>query len=418
VTRPVDLLAPEHGSALDTGTPAVVLRLAPNIFHHGTLGVIRSLGRAGIEVHALLESGTTPASRSRYLHRRHPIPPPEADTEQVLASLREISEELGRRALLVPVDDAGAILVAERAAELEPRFLLPRQVRDLPRRVADKGSLVDVCRAAGVAHPPTVVVRVGDEVSGAVERLGLPLVAKWSRPWEAQPTPTTVVHTEGEAEALAALVGVGGAELLLQRRLPPAPEADWFFHGYFDESSRCLFGGSGRKERAYPPQAGLTTLGRWLPNPAVEELATRLAAHLGYRGVLDLDLRRDPDTGEYHLLDFNPRLGAQFRLFTDGQGLDVVRAEHLDLTGRPVPNPIPQHGRAFLVETYDPVSAALQVGRRTLGVGQWARSLRGVRELAWYSTDDVRPGLVVAPRWCAACYHRLRAGGRPASGSG
>jgi hypothetical protein len=30
-------------------------------------------------------------------------------------------------------------------------------------------------------------------------------------------------------------------------------------------------------------------------------------------------------------LDFNPRVGAQFRLFEDDAGSDVVRALHLDL---------------------------------------------------------------------------------------
>lgn len=44
----------------------------------------------------------------------------------------------------------------------------------------------------------------------------------------------------------------------------------------------------------------------WAPNPAVERLARGLVAALGYRGVADLDFRRDPGTGAYHLLDFNP----------------------------------------------------------------------------------------------------------------
>src|SRR6184192_4272155 len=40
---------------VDTSTPAVVLKLDPNPFHHGGLGVIRSLGRLGVPVYAVSE---------------------------------------------------------------------------------------------------------------------------------------------------------------------------------------------------------------------------------------------------------------------------------------------------------------------------------------------------------------------------
>ncbi len=101
----------------------------------------------------------------------------------------------------------------------------------------------------------------------------------------------------------------------------------------------------------------LTAVGRWTPNPQVQALAERITGELGYRGILDLDFRRCGTTGRYHLLDFNPRPGAQFRLFTDTAGLDVVRALHLDLTHRTLPDGTPQPGRAFVVENYAPLSA-------------------------------------------------------------
>ena len=88
--------------------------------------------------------------------------------------------------------------------------------------------------------------------------------------------------------------------------------------------------------RSYPAHAGLTTLGRSVPNSRLREQVTALAARLGYRGIVDLDLRFDPRDAQYKLLDFNPRLGAQFRLFTTGTGVNVARAAYLDLTGQPV----------------------------------------------------------------------------------
>jgi hypothetical protein len=159
-------------------------------------------------------------------------------------------------------------------------------------------------------------------------------------------------------------------------------------------------GGAGRKLSAWPRGAGLTAVGRWTPNPEVRALAERLTGALGYRGVLDLDFRLDHRTGAYHLLDFNPRPGAQFRLFTDTAGLDVVRALHLDLTGRPVADGSPVPGRTFVVENYAPLTAL----RRPP-----PPSRPGARELAWYARDDRAPGLALWSLWPRRALGRLLA---------
>lgn len=55
--------APEP-RGFDTTTPAVVFKLDPNVLHHGGLGVIRGLGRAGVPVYAVHEDPLAPAARS------------------------------------------------------------------------------------------------------------------------------------------------------------------------------------------------------------------------------------------------------------------------------------------------------------------------------------------------------------------
>lgn len=62
--------------SFDTRVPAVLVRLDRNPFHHGTLGAARSLGRAGVPVHAVLESPTSPAARSRYVRSVRTRPEP------------------------------------------------------------------------------------------------------------------------------------------------------------------------------------------------------------------------------------------------------------------------------------------------------------------------------------------------------
>ncbi len=240
-------------------------------------------------------------------------------------------------------------------------------------------------------------------------RLGLPVVAKWSRPWLLPAgsglRSTQVLHTAREARELHARTAEAGSPLLLQAYLPPGTDRDWFFHGYADRTGTVRAGGPGRKHLSWPRGAGLTAVGRWTPNSEVTALAERITGELGYRGILDLDFRRCGATGRYHLLDFNPRPGAQFRLFTDSAGLDVVRALHADLTGRPLPDGDPVTGRAFVVENYAPLAAL--------------RPAPGGRELAWWAGDDRAPGWAMWALWARHVSGRLRpAAGRRGRGPG
>ena len=56
--------------AADWSTPAVVLKFDQNPLHHGSLGVIRSLGRLGVPVYGVHEGAWAPAASSRYLAGR------------------------------------------------------------------------------------------------------------------------------------------------------------------------------------------------------------------------------------------------------------------------------------------------------------------------------------------------------------
>ncbi|GAB2908594.1 carboxylate--amine ligase [Streptomyces mayteni] len=386
--------------ALDTRVPALLLRLDRNPFHHGSLGAVRSLGRAGVEAHAFVESPTVPLARSRYLAAAHRFRGDPRSAEDVADALLAAAARIGRPAVLIPMDDAGALAIAGLADRLDGHFLFPRLPAGLAERAADKARLAELCAASDIPHPPTIVPGTGAEAAAAARELGLPVVAKWSRPWLLPPgaglRSVTVVTSAAEAARLHQLSGSAGSELLLQRLLPAGGAGtDWFFHGCFAAGGRPLLTGTGHKELSWPPRAGLTAVGSWLPNPAVAEPSCRLAAAVGYHGVLDLDFRRDPHTGAHHLLDFNPRPGAQFRLFTDrATGLDVIRALHLDLTGRsPTALSRPRAGRMFVVEQYG-LLASLATRR-----AHWPGSGGRETEWAWSAPDDPAPLLALPRQW-------------------
>ncbi|GAA3303857.1 hypothetical protein GCM10020295_53550 [Streptomyces cinereospinus] len=185
----------------DLRVPAVLLRIDRNPFHHGTLGAVRSLGRAGVEVHVVADCAASPVRTSRFVRRLHPPPGPDASPADVAAVLRRVAAEIARPAVLIALDDASAVAVGRLRAALAPAYLLPAMPAGLSERVADKAELAATCTALGLPHPRTLVPDSAGRAAEATRRLGPPVVAKWSRPW-LLPTAgdlrsTVLVHSRG-----------------------------------------------------------------------------------------------------------------------------------------------------------------------------------------------------------------------------
>ncbi len=411
--------------SLDTTVPVLVLKVGRYALHHGGVGVVRSLGRAGVPVYGVYEELLAPAATSRYLRGRFVWENDGLGVERFLDGMATIGARLGRQTILVPTDDLGAILVAEHAAVLDEWFKVPRQPRGLPRALASKKGLYRLCKQLGVPCPEAVFPASRAELEAFLERAVFPVVVKgaegWLLPRHTGVRSTAIVDTPEELLDIYRRVEDGsGTSVMFQEYIPRDCGEDWIFHGYCDSRSDCLAAFTGVKVRSYPPYVGPTTLGRCTANERLRRQAEMLFKALSYRGIMDLDYRLDRRDGQYKLLDFNPRIGAQFRLFVNEAGIDVVRALHLDLTERTVPPGPAVEGRGFVAEHYDLLAAWGYHRDGGLTLRGWLRSLRGVREPAWLAADDPAPFLVMCVRFLLRGLRRAlgrpersRDGGRP-----
>jgi D-aspartate ligase len=397
--------------AIDTSTPVFVLRRSHDPLQHGTLAVARSAGRMGIPVYGVYESRMEPAGLSRY-NRGRLTTAHVARDEALMEALTAVSKRLGPT-VLIPVDDASAVFVGDNADALRGRFLFPEQPTDLYRRLSSKREMHDLCLNLGIPTPASSFPRDEGELGTLAEQAGLPLVLKQIDGWlpSADPSAPSVLIAGSPRELLAGYRQMESPQrpnVMVQEYIPGGSDTIWIFNGYFDGDSRCLVGFTGRKLRQRGPHTGPATLGECVGNEDVAEATRKLAAEVGYRGIIDIGFRHDRRDGLYKLLDVNPRLGSSFRLFVGENEMDVLRALYLDMTGQSVPPSSTQEGRRWVVEPYDLLSA-LQLGREgTLRFRDWVRSFSGVREAAWLTRDDPVPFLAMAVAVVPATLPRLR----------
>jgi predicted ATP-grasp superfamily ATP-dependent carboligase len=388
--------------SFDTSTPIVVFGLSRGALHHGALGIARSAGRLRIPVYRVCRERWAPAALSRYSRGWIGVPW-DASDEQILDTLHTLAQRVGR-AILIAVDDAGSVFVDTHTVALQREFVFPRQPPGLAQELSSKREMYELCLTHSVPTPASQFPRSEAELLQLAAATPFPTVAKCINAGDAPPASPRVSIANDREQLLHAyrqMESPKGANVMLQEFIPGTPESVWMFNGYFDERSECKVAFTGKKIRQAPPYTGATTLGVCEDNAAVLGDTVRLMRAVGYRGILDIGFRFDARDGQYKLLDVNPRIGGTFRLFVGPDGMDVLRAMYLDLTGQQVPATSLCEGRRWIVEPLDLLSSLTYLRRGDITMRGWVRSLRRVREAAWFALDDPAPFLAL---WLGALF--------------
>lgn len=398
-----------------TDLPVYVLKLRPHPLHAGTIGIARSLARLGADVHVIGERQGSPVARSRYV--RSVIEPPSqlSSQEERTQWLHDLAPP--GRPLLIAVDDTAAVFVQQKADTLIEAYRFPRLPGGLVSKLVDKAQLSTLASAAGVPSPAHAAPLTREQLDAFVGQATFPVVVKVRDPdLLDRASGVRSVEIGSDASQVSELWSKhlvdGQPNCILQEYIPGGPDTVWMVNAYVDETSILRFAATGRKVRQYPPYTGATALGVCERNDDVLKLTAQLVGAIRYRGILDVGWRFDVRDGSYKLLDFNPRIGATFRLFVGATGLDVLQACYLDMTAQGITSDAPADGRRWVNDAYDLLAAVRYIKDGNLSVGAYLRSFRNVKEAAWWAGDDRLPALAmvasVSPMVLSSASKRVR----------
>ena len=380
---------------IDVSTPVVVFRSET----YAALGIFRSLGRLGVKVFGIDSSQAAYGLRSRYCSGGFVWDFDGRPAQESIAFLKSVSQSVGGRPVLLPNFDTRTLLVAEHADELRQYFVFPTAAAGAHRKLYDKREMYRLCQEQGVPTAETLFPQSEAEFEQYAGQLRFPLILKaidgdrLMRRSADGLRMKIVQNIEDLRASFRAMHEPGFLNLMLQEFIPGREDNLWMLAAYFDRDGECRFALTGRKLRQYPVHGGVTSLGVCDPCDAILEGTQKLVRAVGYSGIVSVDCRYDERDSRFKILDVNPRAGANFRLFVDGHGLDVVRTLYLDMTGQAVPSVVPVWGRRYLVEDKDLASSFRNWREGRLRVSDWCKSLKGIAETAHISRDDWKPSL-------------------------
>jgi D-aspartate ligase len=314
-----------------SGTPpAVVLQASgPN-----ALGIIRSLGRAGVPVIACDHDPEALGLQSRHATPAHTADPL-AEGDRFVDDLVALGAGTARGGVLFATHDEAIAAVGPRQAEVDA--LLRRPWTPWPEigAVMDKEHQHAAARSIGFPVPATVTPRDASDVVAAGRELRFPVVLKPRDAPEFRRRFGRQLMTAADLEELRARYELAAPyEPQICEAIPGDDSRLWTYGSYRDASGRALAAFTGRKLRQWPAGFGTARAAesRWDPDLAAR--CDALLDALGYHGISQVEVKRDPRDGRDHLIEVNARPWLWIGLATTS-GVNLPLACWLDAIGRP-----------------------------------------------------------------------------------
>lgn len=393
--------------------PAIILNM-----HETGLGAARSLGRRGVRVLGISTATAGPGKATRYAEA-HPGPDPGADPDGMCDLLLSLSRRLQRRCLVFPTNDADLVFLDRMAGRLESHLTLAVPESAKLHTLINKDRLAAFAEDHDIDTPRTRRVASRAELERALSSLVFPVAMKPMRAsdWRRDDVRAIVRSPKGlKLGSPAAVLEVYDRiaslvpDVLIQEWIEGADDDFYVLGAAMGRDARLLGAFTARKRLQYPAGFGLGCVVEAVEDETVRETGLALLAAIGYRGVAEVEFKRDRRTGAPRLIEVNPRLWDQHAL-GHALGVDLAWLSYRDFAGLPPDLPANgRHRRAVWIRGSGVMGALKEATqtRDTTILSRLLRTLRARRQYAFWSVTDPAPYLSALAGRLRYLFERLR----------
>jgi D-aspartate ligase len=403
-----------------------------NMFYTG-LGIARSLGEQGIAVIGLTSHRGIGGNFTRYAKVRF-CPDSRLEPAALISFLLSLGEELSGPAILFPTRDDDLIFLDRYRAQLSSRFILVLPDNTALEACLDKSDTYRYALAAGISAPRCWTVASVDEMLRVIPELRFPCVLKpvsayhWRQGGNWQTVGSRkAIAVSSRAEVIGEYEKISLAEsrALIQDLVVGGDDSLWIAACYLDRHSKFVAGFTVQKLLQVPEGFGTGCIVQSVDCPELLAIAARLLQSMHFSGIAEVEFKRDTISGEYMLIEINPRPWDQHRL-GHGCGVDLIHIAYCDLAGLPLPG-IGQAraGQKWIAEDVLLLLLLRSLWKRDRSFRKVLRLARGKRIYAMWSAADPLPlvgflatrfagqMLMLLAQYIRSFLHRLKLGSRP-----
>lgn len=347
-------------------TPAIVVGDELN-----ALGIVRSLGMAGIPVIKIVTDPAALAARSRY--GRH-ILVARTEGEALVTALLDLARQFPEKPVLFVTEEKTVRTISEHRDRLLASYRLRLPAHDRLMALMHKQGFQELAEATSAPIPAVVQLQSMADL-GKLQQLIYPCVLKPSAKdyaYGARFAKAYVVHSADEAAERYREIAPVCADLVVQQWIEGGDDDIYFCLQYIgDQGAVASF--AGRKLRSWPPRIGGTAscTAAWEVADELAALTSRFFAATGFTGMGSMEFKRDRRDGRFYMIEPTvARTDFQEEVATLN-GVNIPLAAYHFETGLPQQSAArPARDRAWREPLIDRWSQEQQPGTMPRGLGE------------------------------------------------
>ncbi|MCB1491083.1 MAG: hypothetical protein KDJ77_04670 [Rhodobiaceae bacterium] len=355
-------------------TPVLILGGKEN-----SLSVVRHLGGLGVPVSCSGAIGTW-GLYSRLCDHRYVVPAGQAPADYWANLLLGAGSPVETGTVLFPCSDEALRFIAEHHDALARHFVFDEAPPEQRLAMLDKQRTLEIAREAGVDAPSFWSVNSDADLEKLRGKVAFPVMVKPIDSYRfAQTFHRKLFIIQSDFSELAEKVHLAwdkGHDVMVVEMVPGPDDLLSSYYTYMTGEGRPLFHFTKRVLRRYPVNSGGATfhLTEWLPETA--DAGLRFFEGSGFRGLGNIEFKRDIRDGKLKVIEVNARFtAAQELALRAGMPIDLIKYCHLTGQSVPVVNGY-REGLRYWYPVRDTLAFMELNARGDLTFGAWLQSLK------------------------------------------
>ena len=280
-------------------TPAVVIGGGLN-----ALGIVRSLGAAGVPLTVIDSDANSPAMRSRYGSK---LLVASLEGDALVESLLSLARAWGTPAMLFVTEEKGVNTVSEQRQRLAAPYLLRLPPHERLLQLMHKQGFAELAQACNALVPKTVHISQAADLA-QLDGLRFPCVFKPSQKnydYGARFQKAYKLSSADEVRALYVQIEPVMADMVAQEWIEGADDEIYFCLQYVGREKQLVSSFVGRKIRSWPPRIGGTAscTAAWEFHDTLSARTHAFFVAAGFSGMGSMEYKRDSRDGQFYMVE-------------------------------------------------------------------------------------------------------------------
>lgn len=354
------------------------------------LGIVRSLGRKGIEVVGVYTKDNDLGKYSKYCKAiKFPQLKGEDDT-QFLSRLVDLGESYPRKKVLFAESDLFVRFIALNRKMLDQHFVF--EVPDA--EMLDKKDQLELASEFGLNIPKTFMFPTIADFYRQLDNIPFPCLLKPCNSFaKIIDRKNLVFRSRSELIQFSESHPQVLADVIIQEIVGGGDGSVWYSTMYLDRQSDVLAIFIARKIRQCKPNFGVACFAESRCNPEIAEIAVPFLKKIKFTGLIGIEFKKDERENCYKFIEFNPRTHMA-NSHSLACNINLPYIAFMDLSGGICSEPKISEQRdslKWIYMAFDWRSFCLKRAGKEITFLQWARSALQARAFAVFAKDDLSP---------------------------